>query len=75
MAARMINLAAAWVAPRRELDVFAHRLQADGRSWRHHALYSNGPGALSIEFGGWTIDVSWRTVRPLRGSGDRTQTG
>jgi hypothetical protein len=36
----------------REVDLYAHRLYATGKTWRHQDAYRSGPGALCIEFGG-----------------------
>jgi hypothetical protein len=51
--------AAARVAPQRELDVFPHRLWGRGRPWWHLA-FDRSPGSVSIDIGGWTVDVSWK---------------
>lgn len=60
-----INKAAAKVLPQREVDVFPHRVWATGRTWWHLDAYlSAAPEsawrAFHLEFGGWTIDASWK---------------
>lgn len=64
LTAAMVNKVAALVVPAREVDVFPHRLWAKGRNWRHHDAWTetaHGWTNMTIEFGGWALQASWRT--------------
>lgn len=60
IAAGAVKLAAK-VAPQREVDVFPHRLYAKGRPWWHVDVYAPEPTWWFVEFGGWTIELAWKT--------------
>lgn len=55
-----INMVAAVLAPKREVDIFPHRLWAAGKSWRHWDAYRDGPGSVTVEAGGWSVDICWQ---------------
>lgn len=63
LVAALCNKAGALMAPKRQLQVYPHRnfATSPGRTWGHFDAYRSGPGEASLEFGGWSVDVSWRS--------------